>query len=206
MEATSIVLAGGRSRRLGYDKLLEKVGTRCLLEKVLDSVAPLSSDIIIVTAEERAIPPFADYPNLKVVTDLYPGKGPLVGVYTGLRVSATHRNIVVAADMPFLSPALLRYMVGLADGFDVVAPRVEDKVEPLHCVYTRRCLAAIERMLEQGELGVHRLLPLVKVRYVEMDEIIRFDPERLSFFNINTEKDLQVARELSGGGEGNDKR
>ena len=206
MEATSIVLAGGRSRRLGYDKVLETVGSRSLLEKVLDSVASLSSDIIIVTAEERAIPRLGDYPNLKVVTDIYPGKGPLVGVYTGLRVSATHRNIVVAADMPFLSSTLLRYMVGLADGFDVVAPRVEDKVEPLHSVYTKGCLSVIEGMLERGELGVHKLLPLVNTRYVGVDEILKFDPERLSFFNINTEKDLRVARELSGGGEGNDKR
>ena len=206
MEASSIVLAGGRSLRLGHNKVQEMVGSRSLLEKVLDSVACLSQDIIIVAAEERSVPRFPDYPNLKVVTDIYPGKGPLVGIYTGLRVSATHRNVVVAADMPFLNPALLRYMVGLADGFDAVTPRVEDKVEPLHSVYTRGCLVAIEQMLERGELGVHKLLPLVKVRYVEVDEISRFDPERLSFFNINTEKDLQVARELSQGGEGNDKR
>jgi len=206
LEASSIVLAGGRSLRLGHDKIQETVGSRSLLEKVLDTVAPLSSDIIIVAAEGQSIPRLAEYPDLKVVTDFYPGKGPLVGIYTGLRVSTTHRNIVVAADMPFLNQALLRYMVGLADGYDAVTPRVADKVEPLHSVYTRSCLGTIEAMIEQGNLGVHRLLPLVKVRYVEVDEISKFDPKRLSFFNINTEKDLQVARELSGGGEGNDKR
>ena len=206
MEASSIILAGGRSLRLGYDKILETVGGRSLLEKVVDSVAPLSSDIIVVTAEERSIPHLVDYPDLRVVTDILPGKGPLGGIYTGLRVSTTFCNIVVAADMPFLNQGLLRYMVWLAEGFDLVAPRVGDQAEPLHSVYTRGCIGTIERMLEQGTLGVHKLLSLVNVRYVEMEEIVRFDPDRLSFFNVNTMKDLELARELSRGDSGDDKR
>lgn len=206
MEATSIILAGGRSLRLGHDKVLETVGSRSLLEKVVESVVPLSSEVIIVTGKERSIPRLERYPDLRVETDILPGKGPLVGIYTGLRVSATFCNLVVASDMPFLNQALLRYMMGLSDGFDVVAPRVGDKVEPLHSVYNRSCLETIETMIEKGELGVHKLLPLVNTRYVGEEEITRFDPKQLSFFNVNTAKDLRMARELSGGDSGNDQR
>jgi len=110
----------------------------------------------------------------------------------------------VAADMPFLNRSLLRYMIRLAADFDLVAPKIGDLVEPLHSVYTRDCLGPIGRMLDEGELSVYKLFPLVNVRYVEPDEIERFDPRRLSFFNVNTKSDLRMARGLSGGDTGDD--
>jgi molybdopterin-guanine dinucleotide biosynthesis protein A len=204
LEASGIILAGGRSLRLGYDKILETVGSRSLLEIVVDSITSLCGDIIIVTAEGRSISPPGHHPGMQIVTDIYAGKGPLGGIYTGLHISNTYCNLVVAADMPFLNRELLHYMIELIDGYDIVTPRVEGKVEPLHSVYTRDCLKVIEQMFERDELGVHKLLPLVNARYVEVDEIVRFDPEQLSFFNVNTEKDLQKARKLSGGDKDGD--
>ena len=204
MEASAIILAGGRSLRLGYNKVLEIVGDKSLLEGVISCVSSLSSEIIVVATEEQVIPQFADYPDLQVVTDIYPGKGPLGGIYTGLKTSTSARNLVVAADMPFLSKALLDYMLGLVDSVDLVAPRVGGQVEPLHAVYMRSCLTAIERMMKEGELGVHKLFSRLNVRYVEADEISRFDPEQRSFFNVNTEGDLRLARQLVGRSRGND--
>jgi len=204
LETSAIVLAGGRSRRLGDNKVMKTVGSKSLLEQVVSCVVSLSDEIVIVAAEERLVLPLTGYPNLRVVTDIYPGKGPLGGIYTGLKVSAAFRNLVVAADMPFLNKALLRYMLGLANGVDLVAPRIGDQVEPLHAVYTRSCLAQIEQMLSEGELGVHRLFPRVNVRYVDEDEIKRFDPTQLSFFNVNTESDLEVAREMASRSGDND--
>jgi len=98
--------------------------------------------------------------------------------------------------MPFLNRALLCYMVQLSANFDLVVPRVGNLAEPLHAVYTKDCLAPIEDMIKQGELKIHLLFNLVKVRYVEAEEIERYDPGHLSFFNVNTEADLKKAREL----------
>jgi molybdopterin-guanine dinucleotide biosynthesis protein A len=204
LETSGIILAGGQSLRLGYNKFLEIVGSKSLLEGVISCVASLSSEIIVVATEEQVIPQFTDYPDLQVVTDIYPGKGPLGGIYTGLKTSASPCNLVVAADMPFLSHALLDYMLGLVDGVDLVAPRVGGQVEPLHAVYMRSCLNAIERMMKEGELGVHKLFSRVNVRYVEADEIERFDPEQRSFFNVNTEGDLQIARTIASRSKAND--
>lgn len=197
METSAIVLAGGQSLRLGYNKVLEIVGDRSLLEQVISCVASLSSEIIVVATEGQVIPQFKDYPAMQVVTDIYPGKGPLGGIYTGLKTSTSTCNLVVAADMPFLNCALLGYMLGLADGVDLVAPRVEGQIEPLHAVYMQGCLGVIEKMMKEGVLGVHKLFSRVNVRYVEADEIARFDPEQRSFFNINTEGDLQMARKIA---------
>ena len=91
---------------------------------------------------------------------------------------------------------LLDYMLKISDGFDMVIPRVGILWEPLHAVYSKRCLPVIEQLLEEGNYTTDRLPSLVNVRYVEAVEIDRFDPEHLSFFNINTKADLEAARRL----------
>lgn len=197
MAVSGIVLAGGKGLRLGHDKILETIGNRSLLEQVVSIVGKLSQEVIIVTAEKRIIPQFKNQLNLRTVTDIYPDKGPLGGVYTGLTVSASFYNLVAAADMPFLNQDLLRYMIKIAAEFDLVVPRINSFVEPLHAVYTRNCLAPIKKMLEQGVLSLNKLFQTVNVRYVEAEEIDRFDPEHMSFFNINTRADLEMARRLS---------
>lgn len=197
MDAGCIVLAGGRGTRLGRDKICEIVGDKSLLQQVLACVGQLSDDTIVVTAKGRSIPPQDGQPGFRLVTDIFPEKGPLGGIYTGLVASRYHRNLVVACDMPFLNQGLLRYMLELSSDFDLVVPRVGDLHEPLHAVYTRSCLAPIESLLRRGRLSILELFHAVRVRYVTAEEIDRFDPERLSFFNINTGGDLDKARELA---------
>jgi len=206
LKANCIVLAGGKSLRLRHDKFLETVVNESLLQRVISCVSPLSSDIILVTAGEKPTLQSIDYPKLRVVTDIYPGKGPLVGIYTGLATSTLFYNLVVASDMPFLNQALLRYMIQLSTNFDIVAPRVGNLVEPLHAVYSKSCLAPIERMIKEDKLRIYPLFNSVSVRYVEAEEIERFDPKHLSFFNINTKADLEKARELARGDMNDDKR
>ena len=201
METSCIVLAGGKSSRLGLDKVLETVGNRSLLQLIISGVAPLSSEIIVVANREQTIPQSTEDQKLRVVTDICPGKGPLGGIYTGLATSTSFYNLVVASDMPFLNQALLRYMIQLSVDFDLVVPRAGKLVEPLHAVYTKKCLTTIERMIKQDKLSVNQLFLLVRTRYVEAEEIERFDPKHLSFFNINTKADLEKARELARGFE-----
>ena len=204
LDTSCIILAGGKSVRLGHDKVLEKVGDKSLLELVVSRTDSLSSNIVIVTAEKRTFPQLADNPKLKVVTDIYPGKGSLGGIYTGLVESGSFYNLVVAADMPFLNQPLLRYMIEVSDGFDFVLPRINNMFEPLHAVYSKNCIKPIEFILKQGRKVIIELFDFVKVRYVEAEEVNRFDPKHLSFFNINTKEDLELAKKLPE--ENDDKR
>ena len=197
MNISCIVLAGGKGLRLGRDKVQEVIGNSNLLQRVVSQLSSFNNDIIVVIASGKSLAQFTGYPRFRIATDIYPGKGALGGIYTGLVVSNSLYNLVVACDMPFLNQALLQYMVQVSPGFDVVVPRVGNWVEPLHAVYSKSCQAPIERLLSQGEVRVRALFGLVKVRYIEGDEISRFDPKHLSFFNINTEADLEMAQQLA---------
>jgi len=205
LDISCIVLAGGKGLRLGHDKALETVGNKSLIQRVVSSLSFFNSDIITVTATKQFFPQLIGYPKLKIITDTYSGKGPLGGIYTGLAASNSLYNLVVACDMPFLNRALLDYMIQISASFDLVVPRLGNMTEPLHAVYSKDCLVLIKCLLKQGNLKIHELFTLVRIRYVEAMEINSFDPKHLSFFNVNTEADLETARELVTGDISNDK-
>jgi molybdopterin-guanine dinucleotide biosynthesis protein A len=196
---TSIILAGGRSSRLGREKLAEVIAGKSLIDRAISRLSSLSQETLIVISQKQArssLPSYT-YPEAKTVVDLYPETGSLIGIYTGLVHSSNFLNLVVACDMPFLNLELLRYMVKMAPGFDVVIPRIGDQIEPLHAVYSKNCMKPMEDLIKQGNLKIRGFFDSVKVRYVGEEELYRFDPERLSFFNINTEADLKRARMLA---------
>lgn len=193
---TSIVLAGGRSLRLGRSKALQAIQGKSLIQWVVDRLAMLSTEIIIVTARGEAIP-CSSAVRIKTVADIYPAKGTLVGIHSGLIASSSSQAIVVGCDMPFLSVSLLEYMTQTLADSDVALPRIGEMVEPLCAVYSKNCLAPIQELLDQNELRISRLFGMVKVRYIDEDDIDSFDPEHLSFFNVNSQIDLDRARRLA---------
>lgn len=193
---TSIILAGGKSSRLGRNKAFQVVNGKSLIQRVIDRLTMLSTEIIIVTANGEAIPCYSTV-ETKTVADIYPEKGPLVGIYSGLIASSSSRSIVVGCDTPFLSTGLLEYMTRIDSTFDVVVPRISNKLEPLCAVYSNNCSGPIQKLLEQNELRIDKLFSMVKVKYVEEDVVNRFDPGHLSFFNINSQPDLDRARKLA---------
>ncbi len=199
MTITSIILAGGRSSRLGREKHTEVIAGESLLKRAAGRLKHLSQEILIVVSQRQATSSRSlyTYPETKTVVDLYPGKGSLGGIFTGLVHSSNFLNLVVACDMPFLNLDLLRYMIDSAKGFDVVIPRVDDQLEPLHAIYSRNCLKPMENQIKQGNLKIRGFFESVKVKYVDKDELDKLDPEHLSFFNINTEAELEKARRLT---------
>ena len=199
MTITSIILAGGRSSRLGREKHTEVIAGESLLKRAAGRLKHLSQEILIVVSQRqaRSSRSLYTYPETRTVVDLYPGKGSVGGIFTGLVHSSNFLNLVVACDMPFLNLDLLKYMIDSAKGFDVVIPRVDDQLEPLHAIYSRNCLKPMENQIKQGNLKIRGFFDSVKVKYVDKDELDKLDPEHLSFFNINTEAELEKARRLT---------
>ncbi len=196
MKISSIILAGGKNLRLGRCKALEAINGKSLLERIAERLRALSNEIIIVTSQEQRDLPIPS--KTKIILDLYPDSGPLGGLYTGLVSVESSYSIVVACDMPFLNTELLSYMVELSSSFDAVVPRLgEGALEPLHAVYSKDCLDSIKGQLERGKRRVSLFLDAVNVRYVEQKECRRFDPQLLSFFNINNQLDLERAITLA---------
>jgi len=197
MTITAIILAGGKNLRLGRNKALEMIGGISLIERVVERVRPLSSQIIIVTSQNNHTLP--DIPGVRYVEDVFPGKGPLGGIYTGLLRAGTACSLAVACDMPFLNIELINHMKQSITGYDAVVPRLcTSMVEPLHSIYSENILPVLERRLRNEKLSVHAFLEEVNVRYIEEDECKRFDSELLSFFNINQQSDLDRALEIVG--------
>ena len=193
---TSIVLAGGKSLRVGSCKAMETICGQSLVKRAIERLKTISNQILIVTSQEQPDLPITR--EAEIVEDIYPGKGPLGGIYTGLLASELPYSIVVACDMPFLNVELLRYLIELSEGFDAVIPRLEEgKIEPLHAVYSRKCINTIRAELECDHLKISQALDILRVRYVEREEYHRFDPQLLSFFNINSLADLKQAAAIA---------
>jgi molybdopterin-guanine dinucleotide biosynthesis protein A len=186
---TGVILAGGRSSRLGQDKAFLDVNGQPLIERVIERLAPIADEVLIVADDVER---YADL-QARVIRDVYPGKAALGGIYSGLKAAVGYHSVVVACDMPFLNVSLLRHMQGLAADCDVVIPRLGDLTEALHAVYSRDCLPFMERQLLAGDLRIIHFLPHVRVRYIDQHEMEVFDPDLLSLFNINKQADLDSA-------------
>ncbi len=195
-EVTAIVLCGGRTSRFGGEKAHALVGGRRVIDRVMGVAGQVCGQVVAVTSAgkgELRLPEGA-----LVVADAFPGTGPLGGICTGLRHAASDVAVVAGCDLPFLNAQLLRFLLGRADGFDAVVPRLADgRAQPLHAVYRRACLGAMERYLGAGRLSVWRVLRELPTRYVEEDECRALDPDLLSLFNLNTPEDLEVANRLA---------
>jgi molybdopterin-guanine dinucleotide biosynthesis protein A len=188
-----MILAGGSSSRLGRDKASEIVNGKPLLQWVIDRLERVAAEIVVVKAAGQQLPPLETRKPLKVAEDILPGRGPLAGIHSGLQSASDDLAIAVGCDMPLLCIPLLEHLCRLAEGYDVVMPTRNGRPQPLHAVYRKSCVDAIEKELRAGRLKVISFLDAVRVRYVGEDEWARFDGDGLSFFNVNTEDDLKQA-------------
>ena len=193
-----VILVGGKSRRYGRNKALELFQGERLIDRQVQKIRALFPEVLVITNE----PQFYLHLDVTVVRDVIPGQGPLGGIYTGLLFAQGKSIFVTACDMPFVQPTLIRRMVQLAGDYDVVVPEDKEGLEPLHAVYSPRCLSHIKKTLDRGNLQVIKFFPAVKVYRICSEEIGQLDPKKLSFFNINTPDDMNKARELLKGLEG----
>ena len=194
---TGIILAGGRSRRLGRDKAVEPFGGQPLIRRVIDRVAPLTSEIVVVVADSArgaSLPLDSDH---GIAVDVFPEGGSLGGIFAGLAAARNQWGLVVACDMPFLNRDLLEHMLAQREGWDAVVPQPGSFPEPTHALYSRACLPSIEARLRANNLKISGFFDQVRVKYLAQDEIERFDPTLRSFFNVNSPEDLEQARELA---------
>lgn len=190
---TAVVLAGGRSRRLGRNKALELVGGVPLVSRVTSAIQTISSETVVVVAEERQAQALPLPSDARIVRDLYPNAGSLGGILTGLIAATGVWTLVVACDMPFLNRALLSEMASKRDDCDAVVPLLNGRPEPTHALYSKVCMEPISKKLEAGELKISAFFESVRVKYVPQRTVERIDPGLWSFFNVNTPKDLEIA-------------
>ena len=183
---TAAILVGGRAHRMeGQDKSGLLVGGRTILQRQLDALSGIASRIVLVTSPTRAIAGV----DAEVVVDRWPGCGSLGGVATALDAAGTD-TLVVACDMPFLTPAFLRFVAESAPGADVVLPRTADGHHPLCARYATACLPAFVRRIEARHFRILDAIAECEVREIGPDDVRRFDAAGRLLMNVNTPDDL----------------
>ncbi len=188
-EVTGVVLAGGQSRRMGQNKALMTLRGERLVDRVMRTLRDVCAELLMVTNSPEV---YADI-GIRIVGDVWPNKGSLGGIYSGLYHITTPYCLVVACDMPFLHAASLRYLIEAIGDHDVVMPDVLGEQQPLHAIYARTCLEPIKQRLEADRLRIVGFLPDVRVRTISAEELQPFDPELLAFQNLNTPEEFEAA-------------
>ena len=193
---TVCIQAGGQSSRMGEDKALKNFLGRPLIQRVIDRVSPVADELIVTTNH----PDDYHFLDIRLIPDLKPGRGALGGLYTAIASASNPLVAVVACDMPFASAELLEAAGRLIvqEEVDVVIAKTDEGFEPIHAVYRREtCLPAIEAAIDADMWKVIAWFPQVRVRVLTSDEINRYDPVGLAFWNVNTPEEFMEAEKIA---------
>lgn len=192
---SGIILAGGLSRRMAQDKAWLVWNGQPLLSHVVQTLRPWVEEVLVSARPGQLLPPVP----ARVVTDRMEGAGPLGGLEAGLSGMRTPYALAVACDMPWLSPDLIKAMVTLAPGWDLVIPRAHGSLQPLHSIYARRLLSRVTDLLDTGERRLHVLAAQTKARVLEESFVRAYDPCCLSLKGLNTWEEYKKGSSYPGG-------
>jgi len=192
LSRAGFLLTGGRSSRMGTNKAFLGFGAQTLLHRALSSLKSVCDDVLIVG--DPVV--FSDFGP--VIQDLFPGCGPLGGIHAALQHSSADLNLMLAVDMPFVSPELLRFLLSAAAATNatVTVPRTGKGFQPLCAVYRREFVEAAEANLRTGKYKIDASFSSLPLRIVEESELAAAGFSEKNFFNINTPEDRTAADDL----------
>ena len=191
---TGIILAGGKNTRMGTNKAFLEIDGIRLINKTINIYREIFSEIIIVTNDPLSYIEFAD---AVIVTDIYKGKGPLGGIYTGLFYSKNNYAFVSACDMPYLNKDFISYLTNQSGKHDVIVPELAEGYQPLHAIYSRSCLPNIKRLLSMDKLKITGFYRDMRVLTIGEEKIKPFNPDGLLFRNLNTPEDMEKVQGIT---------
>jgi molybdopterin-guanine dinucleotide biosynthesis protein A len=192
MSDGGIVLAGGRSTRMGTSKALLPFGPETMLQRVVRVLGGVVSPIVVVAASDQELPRLPS--DVAVTRDEREGRGPLEGLRAGLKALPpdVERAYVTSCDVPLLVPHFVSEMLELARGYDIAVMEIDGFPHPLSAIYRRAVLPRVEELLAHDRLRPVFLFDAVKTRRVRPDEITS-DPSLQTLRNLNTPDDYQRA-------------
>ncbi len=192
----AVILSGGMNTRMkGVNKAFLKIGGRTILDRLVASLRPDFSEILLVTRQPDL---YSGY-DLRVVEDIYPDRSSLVGIHAGLVNAGAEFAFMVPCDTPFLQTGLIDLLLDeLEPGLDVVVPFYDGHYQPLCAIYSRRCIPVIESQLGRGDYKIIEIFDQMNVRVVPAEKLKAADPDLLSFLNVNTPELHEACQKLTG--------
>ncbi len=193
---TIVLQAGGESSRMGKDKAFLPFLGIPLIKRLMDRFQQLNAEMLIIS---NNAPPYLEF-GLPVFGDVRPGRGALGGLLTALSVANTPLVGLVAVDMPFASPQLIRFMADKIQGsnLDGIIPSTPNGIEPLHAVYRREsCLTLVEESIDQDLWRMKAWHKNANLKILEPDETIEISGSEYTFLNLNTPEEFSAAEGLA---------
>ena len=192
-ELTGIILAGGKSSRMGKDKGLCEFNGKALVSYAIETLKPLCGKLII---SANHFPEKYEQFGVPVIGDEIKEIGPMGGIYTCLKHSTTRHNLVLSCDTPFVGTILLKHLLEQVKNEQVVAPAHHTfLVEPLSTYYATNLLDAIKQAVNNHDYKLINLFKNVRFKSVLMDSLLPFNADQ-SFLNINRPEDLETAEKI----------
>jgi molybdopterin-guanine dinucleotide biosynthesis protein A len=189
-DLAAFILAGGKSSRMGKDKVFLEIDGRTLLQRSLALAASVTHDVRIVGNHEK----LSDFKN--VIEDVYPNRGPLGGIHAALKSSTAEWNLMLAVDLPFMEPGFLAYLVSTArrSQATITVPRADGGLQPLCAVYRRAFAESAEQALRAGENKIDKLFVPADTLVLEENELKEAGISPGIFHNVNTPHDWEQAK------------
>lgn len=194
MEATGVILAGGRSSRMKFNKAFAEVAGRPVIETIIDKYARLFSETIIITNDPEEYQRY----GLPIFTDVYPRRGPVSGIHASLYYASFDKVFVLGCDMPFMSMKLVQHMLDCLEGHDTVIPEIGGFLQPISAAYRKTCLPVLTECLENDKLKLVMVFSELDTVKLTEAELSLFGNIPEIFLNVNDPEALDTARVLAG--------
>lgn len=186
LKMSGLLLAGGNSSRMGKNKALLKIGDKLIIERSLEVIEGIFGEVLVSARDDKAYQSF----DFRVIEDVFPGKGPLSGIYSGMQAAKFDYVFVTACDMPRLNPKAIMMLAENMEDFDIVVPQVSGKLHPLHAFYNKRIQKTVLNNLKEDRLKLKDLINECKTK------VVQFEDYADSLININTPEELMVIQNL----------
>jgi molybdopterin-guanine dinucleotide biosynthesis protein A len=194
-QLSAIVLAGGRSLRMGTDKAALRLGGRTMLARVVTELGRSFDQVVVVGRAADAHPaPEISAPFVRIIRDSDSFEGPVQALRLGLTTVRSEVAFACACDLPFVNADLAVGLCVMAERRDAAIPMVHGRLQVLHAAYRKSCLPPLEAMIARGARRLQDLPPTLDARIVSEAEVLGHDPKLLSFFNVNTPEDYAQAK------------
>jgi len=182
MKITAIILAGGKSSRMGEDKGLMLLNGEPMVQKIFNVVKEITDTILIISNNKE----YEQF-GYQVFEDEIKDKGPIAGIYTGLLHTSTPKNLLLSCDVPFVQVELLKELIKLSDNFDITIPQKDNKTHQLIGVIDKSCLTSLKNNIDNNQLKLKTAYEALNLKVIDADQF-----DKKMFTNINSKDDIKA--------------
>jgi molybdenum cofactor guanylyltransferase len=194
MEASGVILAGGRSSRMKFNKAFAEISGQPVISMIIEKFAGLFNETIIISNE----PELFKRLGLAVYSDIYPRMGPVSGIHSGLYHARYDKAFILGCDVPFINMELVEYMLNNLGDYDSVVPDIDGYLQPLAAVYSRKCLPILTACLQENRVKLIRIFEELKPLVISRDELEKYGIVEEIFLNVNDIEALNLATKIAG--------